>query len=120
MDVLSACGRGARDAKEPRVVRVVHYDGGSLIRFNEDKHRDRIVKGRFNDYYDGGSLIDFNEKRKNNGNRIIKARFTCKARTRSLETRGSVPFPSTKLPPIGIHYRGVQWEGGAVDGGSTI
>ena len=22
--------------------------------------------------------------------------------------------------PLGIHYRGVQWEGGAVDGGSTI
>ena len=21
---------------------------------------------------------------------------------------------------LGIHYRGVQWEGGAVDGGSTI
>ena len=22
--------------------------------------------------------------------------------------------------PLGIHYRGVQWEGGAVDGSSTI
>ena len=25
-----------------------------------------------------------------------------------------------RLYTLGIHYRGVQWEGGAVDGGSVI
>ena len=27
---------------------------------------------------------------------------------------------SSQRPSLGIHYRGVQWEAGAVDGGSII
>ena len=31
------------------------------------------------------------------------------------------PWPWRQPPAnVGIHYRGVQWEGGAVDGGSII
>ena len=28
--------------------------------------------------------------------------------------------PSCRGASLGIHYRGVHWDGGAVDGGSTI
>ena len=35
-------------------------------------------------------------------------------------TLGPVHPRCAERPCVGIHYRGVKWEGGAVDGGSII
>ena len=36
------------------------------------------------------------------------------------EIQTKIASDYTWFPLLGIHYRGVQWERGAVDGGSTI
>ena len=40
--------------------------------------------------------------------------------THKTETCGDSGDASPAERPEGIHYRGVQWEGGAVDGGSIM
>ena len=37
-----------------------------------------------------------------------------------LHVYGSGTFGAFRYMPMGIHYRGVQWKGGAEDGGSII
>ena len=36
------------------------------------------------------------------------------------ETQTNIASDYTWFPLLGVHYRGVQWEGGALDGGSII